>query len=1088
MVKGRSRRKLAKTIAGLLSGLICLTMIVPALGQTSRGTVTGAITDSNGAAVAGATAELRNVDTNQVRVATSNDAGIYRFDAVDLGTYELKVSAQGFRAFTAKGIAIQANRIATFDARMETGGAEVVVEINAGAAEILQKSDSVRGGNFDRMEITRLPMNARNPYQIARLLPGVILPAGTTNFGNAGSSGFSVNGSRPRGNNYLLDGVENNDISITGPAVTPNNEDAITEVSVQTGLFSAEFGRAGGGVFNQITKSGTNQFHGTGRWLYISQAFNALTNGNRQAGLTRPPVFTDNIFGGTFGGPVKSEKTFFFGAAEWDRTRSTQNFNAGTPVNGGPFLVPTANGLARLRQLFPEGTNPRVDLYLRAFGGLVGITSPTQVALGRAPGSTVDRGSIEFGGVGISEALVQNARQFQSRVDHAISTNHQLSFRYIFADSIITPSNISNPAFIQDFNGRSQNFLTSYTWVVSPTMTNELRGSFGRIAFDFPISGRSTEEALTLPKVNIQGVTGFGIETNIPQFRIANNYLVQDTVSKVWSTHTFRFGGEYLHQVAEQRPPFVERGVFNFLGTGGSSGLANYVDNLSGFRATAQKNFGDPIYHPNLARTSLFIQDTWKATAGLTLTLGLRYENFGQPANNAFRFPVINLDPATFLTPNKVARDNNNFGPVVGFAWTPRSERVPLGFLFGVEKTVLRGGYQISYDTFFNNLLSNIAADSPNTIATTFTDASSGTAATSRGTENFFPGTLPATARTPTPRDTQTSLFHPNLRNPYTQRFSFGIQRQLGWKMMMDVSYVGALGRKLFVTEDVNPLINGVRRFPELGIRRMRTNGVNSSYNAMQLRLDKGFSRGFQIQTSYTWSKNIDNNSEVFATSNSGSALASIPVFQGGLDLDRGPSDFDRRHVFTVGYIWHVPGPKEGVLGHLAGGWQLSGTAIFQSGAPYTLLNGSDRNGDGVTGLDRPDIGNLSAPRNSRAVIVATSVCSTGLRNADTLGCVTANDVYAVQGTGLPNARTFGRNTERSKAVQNFDTSLFKVFTLSERFKIEYRFESFNTSNHQQFTGIPGASVAGSLQNRYQRFDLLNGGGRTARMGLKLLF
>jgi hypothetical protein len=1058
-----------------------LVMIAPAFAQTSKGTVTGLVSDPTGAVIQGSTVELRNVDTNQTRSTTTNDEGIYRFDAVDLGTYDLKISAVGFKSYTAKGIAIQANRIATFDATVETGGTEVVVEVNAGSEQMLQKSDAVLGGNFDHKELTKIPLGSLNPYEIGRLLPGVVLPSGTTNFGNSSSSGFSINGSRPRGNNYLLDGTENNDISVTGPAVTPNIEDAIAEVSIQTGLFSAEFGRAGGGVFNQITRGGTNEFHGSARELFLSQAFNALTNGDRLSGLTEPSVFTENIFGGTFGGPIRKEKTFFFGAAQWDRFRSTSDFSG--------FLLPTANGLARLRQLFPAGANPRVDLFLQAYNGLVGISTPTQVALGRAPGSTVDRGSIEFGSVGVAAARAFNARQFIGRVDHRVNEDHTLSFRYIFDDSVDTPSNISNPGFIQDFNGRSQNFLVTHTWVMGPRMTNELRFSYGKINFNFPISPDSVEDAFTLPKVNIQGISGFGIETNIPQFRKADNYLVQETMSKVYNTHTFRFGGEYLRQIAQQRPPFVERGVFNFTGSGGFTGFANYIDNFSGFRATANINFGDPIYRPNLDRTSLFFQDTWKIRQDLTITLGLRYENFGQPANNAFRFPAINLDAATFGQPNKVDKDNNNFGPVFGFAWTPGYEKGLGGFLFGLEKTVIRGGYQVSYDTFFNNLLSNIAADSPNSLSTTITDASTGSAATSRGTLGFFPGSLPTTPRTPVVTDSQASLFNPHIRNPYVQRFSLGIQRQLPWRMMIDTSYVGSLGRKLFVTEDVNPLVApGLRRFPELGIRRMRTNGVNSSYNSFQLRVDKGFSHGFQIQTGYTWSRNIDNNSEVFATTNGGSSLASVPAFLGGLDLDRALSDFHRAHVFTIGYIWELPGPRSGFLGQVAGGWQLAGTTVFQSGAPYTLRNGADRDGDGVNGLDRPDIGNPNAPRNTRATIVPVATCSTGFRNPDTLGCVSPNDVYVVQGVGFPNERTLGRNTERSKAVQTFNTSLFKVFRITERFNLEYRLETFNTFNHQQFTGIPGNSVVGSAANRYQDFFLLNGGGRTMRMGLKLQF
>jgi len=204
-------------------------------------------------------------------------------------------------------------------------------------------------------------------------------------------------------------------------------------------------------------------------------------------------------------------------------------------------------------------------------------------------------------------------------------------------------------------------------------------------------------------------------------------------MSKVFRTHTFRFGGEYLRQIAQQRPPFNERGSFGFLAGGGFSALANFVDNFSGASGTAARNFGDPVYRPNLDRVSMFFQDTWKTSESLTLSLGLRYENFGQPANNAFGFPALTLDPTQFLVPNKVDRDNNNFGPSVGFAWSPRFKSGILEKMFGEDKTVWRGGYQISYDTFFNNLLSNIAADSPNALSATTTGT------TGRGTANFFP-------------------------------------------------------------------------------------------------------------------------------------------------------------------------------------------------------------------------------------------------------------------------------------------------------------------------------------------------------------
>ena len=278
--------------------LVVVSLLSPPLvaAQTSRGTVTGQVTDEKGAVIPGATVDLTNKGTNQTRTVTTNDAGIYRFDAVDLGQYDLKITAPGFKHFTARDFAVQANRIATFDAQLNVGTTDIVVEVNAGTEEILQKSDAVHGGNFDKTLVTSLPTASLSAYDLARLAPGVVTSTGTTGFAN-GTSEFSINGQRPRGNNYLVDGVENNDISIGGPATEVTNRDAIAEVTIQTGLFSAEFGRAGGGVYNAITKSGTNGFHGTAFEQIRSQVFNALTNRDRLGGLTAPPVFTDNDFG-----------------------------------------------------------------------------------------------------------------------------------------------------------------------------------------------------------------------------------------------------------------------------------------------------------------------------------------------------------------------------------------------------------------------------------------------------------------------------------------------------------------------------------------------------------------------------------------------------------------------------------------------------------------------------------------------------------------------------------------------------------------------------------------------------------------------
>src|SRR5262245_39497979 len=758
-----------KTLAKLLMfGAALLVLVASTLAQTSRGTVSGIVADSAGAVITGAKVELTNKNTGVSLTTTTNSAGIYRFDAVDLGVYTLRINQNGFKQFVSTEIGVEANRTATVDVTLEVGVGEMVVEVSAAADELLIKDAPIRGGNINAKVLSALPIAGLEPLSIARTLPGVVQATGSSTFGNGGqNTQFSVNGQRARANNYLLDGTENNDISVGGNAQQFQFLDAVQEVSVQTSNFGAEFGRGGGGVFNVITKGGTNEYHGTAHWQYRSQRFNSVSN---TAKLNKTPkaVFSNNIFGFTAGGPIIKNKTFVFGGLQQDLFRSTANFT---------FTAPTAEAVARLRTLFPN--NPRLDQYMNAVGDLRGTANPLTLALGADPAG-VDRGSVSFASANIGLAQPSDAIQWLTRVDHNLSEGHRLSFRYLYDSSNTSPSNITFPGYIQDFNGRSQNFLATDTYTFSSTWTNELRFSYGRIGFDFPISDRSVDQAFTDPLLTIPNISAPGIATNIPQFRFANNWLLQETQSKIVGNHTFRYGGEFLWQLAKQGPPCNERGSITFTNGGGYTGLANFLDNFSGPSGSTNRNFGEPVYYPNLFRHSYFFQDAWRATSALTLTLGLRYENFGQPANSAFDFPAFaGFDPAQFLLPNKVNPDNNNFGPSIGFAWNPNFKSGPMGFLFGERKTVWRGGFQVSYDTFFNNLLSNIAADTPNSIATTFNAPGAG-----RGASGIF-GLLPATARPVTILDQQTAVFDKDLRSPYTERWSFGFQRELPSKFLL---------------------------------------------------------------------------------------------------------------------------------------------------------------------------------------------------------------------------------------------------------------------------------------------------------------
>src|SRR2546430_10569910 len=333
---------------------VVFALAVAAHAQTSRGTVTGTALDASDAVITGARVTLTGVETGVRRSTASNEAGIYRFDAVDPGVYELAVTHPGFRPVASSGISVEANRVTTYDPRLEVGAAETAIEVSGESSDLLIKDSPLRGGAFHPREVRDLPLISLNPLSLARTLPGVTQISGsalwTSDGGKyAGSSEFAVNGQRTRGNNYLLDGTENNDIQFSGMAQPFNIADAVEEVSVQTGNFGVEFGRAGGGVFNLVTRSGTNTLHGTLLWRYQSQRFNSVSNQDKLNGIPQS-VFSHNVVGFTAGGPVRKNKTFFFAGFQQDNNHSTANL---------PVQIPTADAVTRLFSLFPH--NPRLD-------------------------------------------------------------------------------------------------------------------------------------------------------------------------------------------------------------------------------------------------------------------------------------------------------------------------------------------------------------------------------------------------------------------------------------------------------------------------------------------------------------------------------------------------------------------------------------------------------------------------------------------------------------------------------------------------------------------------------------------------------
>ena len=543
----------------------------------------------------------------------------------------------------------------------------------------------------------------------------------------------------------------------------------------------------------------------------------------------------------------------------------------------------------------------------------------------------------------------------------------------------------------------------------------------------------------------------------------------------------FRYGVEFLRQQITEQRGANDLGSISYTNAVGYSAFANFLDDFSGPSASTSRVFGARCFtRTSSARPTFPGQLEDDAHARVDSGTALREL---RPAGNSPYPAFSGFDPAQFLVRHEVNPDNKDFGPAFGLAWSPAARSGWLGRLFGDGKTVWRGGYQISYDSLSTQLIFlGPATTTPNAISTPNAPN------TGRGQPNWFEQ-LPTAASVPSLTDTQTAI-DKDLRNPYTERWSFGFQRQLPQALFWTSPTWVPKATRLTTIADWNPrLLNGVRLYPNFGTTDIRTSEGNSAYHALQARVDRRFAGGFQLSASYTWSKFLDSTSEGAGNQNVQQPdrmnRTSVPVSQGGLKLDRGLSDFDRPQRLTIAYLWAVPGPRSGWWKYPLGGWSVAGITTFQSGTPFTVANGSDRNNDGIP-ADRPDIGNPSAPLNSRAIIFPR--CATGYQNPDTGSCVSPGDVHWVEGTGFPNASTVGRNTLRTGGTNNFDLNLSKSIPLGEKRRLEFRWEALNAFNHPQFVQVPQMSVNGTPAGRFLNRDFTDSGIRSMWVQVKVVF
>jgi hypothetical protein len=1042
-----------KRLVAAVLFLFLLTLAAPA--QITTAEILGTVKDASGAVVAGASIKILNLGTNQSREISTGADGRFRVPQLAVGSYEVTVTKTGFGKYVQGPITLRLGNDAELDVKLEIANVTETVNVTADAA-LLNTTNAEVGTNFDVKRIGELPMAPnRNVLNLALQIPGVSqLSSGNSSFA-AGGVSFSVNGMRTRSNNFMLDGQDSNNPSVGGLVQEVNNPDIVAEFRVVTNQFAPEYGRAAGSVVNVLTKSGTNALHGSLYWTYNGNALNARSNLDKR-NFPKAPWRVENQFAGSIGGPVIKDKTFFFASLlRWTDHR----FASGTPVGAAP----TAEGQTVLKN--SVGNLPQIKALLDNMPAAQSSTGAVARYTYNGTNYTVPLGTLSGAASNVAEYW-----QWSGRIDHRFNDKHSLMGRYMFDDRVQVSGQAVPPGLTASTPARRQGLATSFNSSISSTSFNELRLNFQRV---YSVTSAADARAITIPSIEISelGMTGFndsssrtaiGLAVNLPQSQALTNYQLADNFGWMKGNHSMKFGIDIRRQDQNQdfNPTIRGRLAYNTL-----------QDLVSDLAQTASIN----TFLPGVGRWqsykyydyAFYLQDEWRINPKFTITYGIRYETPGNPADFLVgvndKVVAANNNDARFKFTPVPSRDLNNWAPRFGFNYR----------LTG--KTILRGGYSRTYDLIFNNIYLNIYSAFP------FTQVNNLPARTPNSFQTIygmgFQGAKPPVVD---PMQVPRTIVGKDFRSPYAEQVSVQVQRELTKDWIATVGYVGTKGTALFQTLDGNPTLptgnagGTVRVDPSQGVRRLRANAASSIYHSMQASVEKRLTHNFSMGSHFTWSNFIDVASEVFNASNAGEIAVSQDSFN--RRLDRGRSTYDRPMRFSVNGVYELPffRDQKGVAGHIAGGWQVTGFLTFQSGAPFSALNGADP-GFRLSGIDSL-VGNAIRPN---------------LNTSLNLSSMTVREILDAGGRTLFSAATAanpignaGRNILRAKGIQNLDLAILKNFRIRERQTLQYRCEFYNTSNTRNY-GIPEARVNSSAFGLEGNTD---GGNRRIVMGLRYTF
>jgi len=1046
-------------------------MPLPVAAQAVTGTILGTVRDSSGGALPGANVTLLNQDTGYTRTFTADSSGEYTAPLMPTGTYTVTGEISGFKKVSLANVHLGVDQKVRADLKLDIGQMSEAVTIQA-ETPLIQTNSSELGTTITDTQIEALPLNGRNFVSLTRTIPGVLRPPPGANIDGAGSlawragSGFSANGQRARDNNYLLDGVDNNETWLQTVVIFPS-VDALDEFKIQTSTYSAEFGKSLGGVVNIQIKSGGNQFRGNVFDFERNDALDANNFFNNRAGRAKPD-FKQHQFGATLGGPIVKDRTFFFADYQGLRINQGQTYVSTVPsaaMRAGNFseinrvIYDPLTGQPFPGNIIPTG---RFDPVSK---NIINMLYPEP----NATGTKATNGQT-LGNYVINPVLQRQDNQFDVKLDHNVSATNHAFARYSFQKThrllpATLPHGDAGATFgAGDGNIKAQSATFNDTHSFSNSFLNEFRFGWNSIKFFMTpidylqnpaaavgLTGINLNDSTSgMTQLNFQNIRNLGANSNQPLITNQNDFQLFDSVTRVSGKHTMKAGGSITLRSREilNADTIVGQFVFDNNPTSNCGGKLTgcSVVSTTGFDVASfllgyasQKNrnlFDAKTYTEKRPEYALYVQDDVRASNKLTLNMGLRWDLFVpwvEVDNRQSNFDVttgrfVVAAPDAVMGGVTVGRylqtyAKKDFGPRFGFAYD----------VTGSGKTVLRGGVGVFWNFTPGGTSSSKAQNPPFLQSTALRNSAFGT------NLKVSDGLPPPTGVNPNllPAGSTRSTFDRDFRDAYSTNFNVNVQQQLGRNYMLEVSYVGSRARQMLLKTNENqaPPVLGVtnanvnRPFialdPALGDLGTVTSTGFLNYNGLLVKFQRRFANGFSFMNSYTYGLVTDLSSD-----NDG-GVALVNTYDPG--YNRGPADYDVKHTFVSNFVYALPFGKASKIG----GWQVAGILYARTGRALNITQSQAVLSTGTNS------GQQASQRPNRL--------ADNIKNPDqTIDHWFDPAAFQIVPETTATFGTAGRNIARGPGYFNIDLNLIKV-TKFGRFEHELRAEVFNVLNHPAF-------------------------------------